>query len=555
MSGIIKHILKYYIRYLFSFFLIIGLFVIIKSNGARLGFKIPQATSCNTGWYYYDREGNEHYITSLPTVIPSSSNSKTTRIYHFYSGEYPQELCFYSHHQTVIFSLNGKVIYEYNIEKNPSWLEDYRSFYHIVELPPVHNGEMCLSFTPVGDKYIGEYASIYIGSYQEILVRIFLERIDKLLLGIMLLIIGIICFFLSKMYKRNFSEDKTLLHLCFISFLFGMWILEDSKFLQFIIHNQGIHWCLEYLNQHFILLSAILFMRDVTVSSKKKLSNFFVISSILVSIIVITLQLAGIVQLYNSMYILQMFSVAFCVYIMYLVNVGSFFRSKQRQKLFNFFMILSVIVFFIIIIGRLNRSYGSIALNFGIIFMFISFMFIANQKTIDKYEAVQQAMLYQKLAFVDFNTGVASKTAWFSLIEKFNPEKDKMINCCLLLFDMNNLKKLNDTKGHLFGDKVISTFCECLTKAFIEDGTVFRIGGDEFICFCRHSSEEDVEFRLKKFKELEAGYNGTELEFSCAYGYVFFTPTSKDDFTEAQQRADSLMYDMKRKMKIGREFG
>lgn len=553
MSSFIKHISKYYLRYLFFFFVFVGLFVIVKSRHEPLNFKLSLASTCNTGWYYYDEEGNQKYILSLPTKIPAR-NSPVTRIYHFYASNFPQEICFYTHHQTAVFSLNGRVIYEYDIERNPSWLEDYRSFYHIVTIPPVQNGELCLSFTPVGEKYAGEYDSIYLGSHQEILVKLFLDRMDKLLLGILLLIISVICFFLSRIYKRNFAEDKSLLHMCYICFLFGLWILEDSKLLQFIIPNQGIHWCFEYLNQHFILLSCAVFVRDIDIPSKKKFSDVLITLSLAVSILVIVLQLVGIVQLYNSMYVLQMFSVGFCVYITYLVNVGNFFHTKQRQKLFNFFMLLSVIVFFVIIIGRYNRSYGSIVLNFGVIFMFISFLFIANQKSMDKYESIQQAMLYQKLAFVDFNTGVASKTAWFSLIEKFDPEKDKMINCCLILFDMNNLKKLNDSKGHLFGDKVINTFCECLSKAFIDDGTVFRIGGDEFICFCRHCNEEDVEADLKKFKKLEASYKGTEQEFSCAYGYVFFTPRSKADFTEAQQRADSLMYEMKRLMKVGREF-
>ncbi len=531
----------------------IGLFVVVKSRNAPLSFTLPQASTCNTGWYYYDETGTERYITSLPAVIPAKK-SPITRIYHFYAGEYPQEICFYTHHQTAQFSLNGRVLYEYSITGNPSWLEDYRSFYHIVELPPVKNGEMCLSFTPVGKKYAGEYDCIYIGTHQEILVKLFLDRMDKLFLGVLLFIMSIICFFLSQMYKRNFSEDKTLLHLCYICFFFGLWIIEESKLLQFIIRNQGVHWCFEYLNQHFILLSAILVVRDIVVPSKEKVTEAFILISQCVSLVVIALQLTGIMQLYNSMYILQLFSVGFCVYIVYLVNAGNFFHTKQRQKLFNFFMLLSVIVFVVIIIGHFNRSYGSLVMDVGVIFMFTSFLFIANQKTMDKYKAIQQAMLYQKLAFVDFNTGVASKTAWFSLIEKFDQEKDVMINCCLLLFDMNNLKKLNDSKGHLFGDKVINTFCECLTQAFSEDGTVFRIGGDEFICFCRHSNEEEVSANLKKFEELEAVHKGTELEFSCAYGYVFFTPHSKDDFTEAQQRADSLMYEMKRRMKIGREF-
>ena len=553
MSRLEKSVKKNFLLYFFLFFVFIGLFVIFKSRNEPLKFKLPKANTFDTGWYYYDEDGYKHYIDSLPAVIPSKT--PITRIYHFYSSIHPQEICFYTHHQTAKFSMNGKILYEYSIKGNPSWLADYRSFYHIVRLPPMRKGEMCLLLEPVGKKYIGEYDTIYIGTHQEIITRIIIERMDKLILGIILLVITLICFLLSNLYKRNFSKDKMLLHQSFLTFAFGLWTLEESKLLQFVIQNQGVHWCLEYLNQNFILIAAYLFVNDVTIESKARLTKLLQHSSIIVAAVIAVLQLTGTVQLYRSMFILQLYSVLFCIYITYLVNKGNFFHKKSRGKMFNLLMVLSVIVFIVIILGHFNKSYGNYFMDAAIIFLFTSFLFITNQRTLDKYEAIQQAMLYQKLAFVDFNTGVASKTAWFSLIEKFDPEKTPMINCCLMLFDMNNLKKLNDTKGHLFGDKVISTFCSCLTKTFEDDGTVFRIGGDEFICFCRHSSEDEIEKKVKVFEAMENSYRGTELEFSCAYGYVFFTPHTKDDFNKAQERADSLMYEMKKRMKIGREFG
>ena len=57
MSDFIKqHISKYHLRYLFLFFVAIGFFVVIKSRHSPLYFNLPQASSCNTGWYYYDEE-------------------------------------------------------------------------------------------------------------------------------------------------------------------------------------------------------------------------------------------------------------------------------------------------------------------------------------------------------------------------------------------------------------------------------------------------------------------------------------------------------------------
>ena len=181
--------------------------------------------------------------------------------------------------------------------------------------------------------------------------------------------------------------------------------------------------------------------------------------------------------------------------------------------------------------------------------MFFSLAVVVYQKTIEKFEKLKEVSLYEKLALVDFNTGVSSKTAWFYLVEKFNYLEHVGRIYCLIMFDMNNLKKLNDTLGHLVGDKVINAFCECLRETFRDKGNIYRIGGDEFICLLEGLDEDEVRKLLNEFDQRVAAQKDTEHKFTAAYGWTMFKPRSKEDFVTAQQRADSLMYDMKKKMK------
>ena len=59
---------------------------------------------------------------------------------------------------------------------------------------------------------------------------------------------------------------------------------------------------------------------------------------------------------------------------------------------------------------------------------------------------------------------------------------------------------------------------------------------------------------LHEFDELIEKQKETEVSFSAAYGYAFFVPHGKNDFYEAQNKADSQMYRMKREMKIKKPF-
>ncbi|MCR5762109.1 MAG: GGDEF domain-containing protein, partial [Treponema sp.] len=515
--------------YILTIFLIIlGLFVLFHAKHSKSVSLLPsKAELYNTGWYYYDENGKPVEV-ELPCRIPAEGN--VCRLYHRHTSYTRTKLCFYTHHQSANLFLNEVPLYEYDVQVKPKWLKSYRSFYHIVTLPAVKNGEICLELTALIPKHAGEYNSILMGTYESILFRLIFNRLDKVLLGIILVIFSLLVLLMSSMYNPNRGGDRTMIHLGVLAMLVGVWQLEESRVLQLFIGNQGIHWCLEYLMQFFILLVSIRFIHDVTPKNMNLLTLIFFFISELISVALLLFQVFGIIQFADSVVVIKILFIFYCFYAAYIVNKNNSFKKRKVQFLFTVFMTISALLFVVVVLGIFQKKITDILMSIAFAFMFVSLSLILYHTSFEKFEAVRNAQLYQKLAFVDFNTGVSSKTAWFSLVENFDPHKDKLISCCLILFDMNNLKKLNDTKGHLFGDKVINEFCHCLSEAFGDNGTIFRIGGDEFICLCRHSSEQEVEQMLASFDRMSANPRNPEYAFSCAYGYVFFTPHKKQDF-------------------------
>ena len=173
------------------------------------------------------------------------------------------------------------------------------------------------------------------------------------------------------------------------------------------------------------------------------------------------------------------------------------------------------------------------------------------QKQLNIFEAIKEAETYKKLAFVDIATGVYNKTAWYTLTDNYKSISSAE-KYCLILFDMNNLKKVNDKYGHLTGDKMIKAFCDCLTRVLEGMGAVYRIGGDEFVTLCKNVRKENVEKILRDFDEAVKNQEECEYKFSAAYGYEFFTPSVPADFQNALKKADEKMYSKKVEMKLAR---
>ena len=59
----------------------------------------------------------------------------------------------------------------------------------------------------------------------------------------------------------------------------------------------------------------------------------------------------------------------------------------------------------------------------------------------------------------------------------------------IVYLDVNGLKDINDQFGHAFGDKVLIECAERMKQVF-QDGSFYRVGGDEFVIVCPGVSKE-----------------------------------------------------------------
>ena len=157
--------------------------------------------------------------------------------------------------------------------------------------------------------------------------------------------------------------------------------------------------------------------------------------------------------------------------------------------------------------------------------------------------AVKNKLLEQK-AYTDAHTGLPNKRACKELL--INKEIIKEPTACIM-FDLNNLKTVNDTMGHSAGDQLIMNFARLLRSVIPEKDFVGRYGGDEFMAVMYHTSRTEVEEILKCLCEEKDRINSNENQMPVDYAYGW--ALSADDRTYTMQmlmdKADSDMYENK----------
>ena len=153
-----------------------------------------------------------------------------------------------------------------------------------------------------------------------------------------------------------------------------------------------------------------------------------------------------------------------------------------------------------------------------------------------------------ELAYKDALTGAGSKLAYLERIEKIdNQIHDKKLNkLSILVFDINNLKQINDTQGHQAGDKCIIEAYQLIKEVFKEN-IVYRIGGDEFVIVIEDDYED--RFNLVDIFNEKVEENLKNHKVVISLGLADYNNNTDKGVRRIVERADFLMYERKEYLK------
>lgn len=152
----------------------------------------------------------------------------------------------------------------------------------------------------------------------------------------------------------------------------------------------------------------------------------------------------------------------------------------------------------------------------------------------------------QKKAYLDAATGLPNKNRCEEILNA-----PVSLDMGVVSFDLNDLRRINDSRGHEAGDVYIRRFATALRAAVLEEHFVGRLGGDEFLMVTHGLSETGMEELLEdlRAKLAEEAKEHMDTPLSYAAGYVLAKDDPEASMRELFAKADKHMYIQKNRAK------
>jgi len=181
------------------------------------------------------------------------------------------------------------------------------------------------------------------------------------------------------------------------------------------------------------------------------------------------------------------------------------------------------------------------------------YIFLLGKETVVEFfkqvDEGRKAEIYKEMAEKDMMTGLYNRNAF----DEWEYSGKDFSNTMLVTFDLNNLKKCNDTMGHDVGDKYIIDAAGLIQQVFGKLAKCYRIGGDEFCAVIPNTSKINIEECLQQLQKLQDAYNkqSKDVNMQIACGYATFEEVDLN-IEGTRSRADARMYANKKAIKNGK---
>jgi len=150
------------------------------------------------------------------------------------------------------------------------------------------------------------------------------------------------------------------------------------------------------------------------------------------------------------------------------------------------------------------------------------------------------------MACTDQLTGLLNRRGLEEMAARMMDEEERVT---LFFLDVDNLKQINDTFGHLRGDLTLKNVAQALACAVGPRDVVGRIGGDEFVAVLRSAGDE-AQLRTQR-EALYRAVAAADREIGLTVSLGICLAETKIGFAGMMERADQALYQVKRTGKQG----
>lgn len=166
--------------------------------------------------------------------------------------------------------------------------------------------------------------------------------------------------------------------------------------------------------------------------------------------------------------------------------------------------------------------------------------------TLNIDEEKKESLRLQHKMECDGMTDTLNRDTFMARVTEILEKSSPAMRHALIMLDIDQFKRHNDSYGHQFGDYVIKETAQILKQFLRKNDICGRVGGDEFMVFLNDiKSEQDVIPRVAELCSLLKRKYPEKDEVSCSLGVVFY-PHDGNELKELYHNADVALYEVKR---------
>ncbi|PQJ96023.1 sensor domain-containing protein [Chromatium okenii] len=166
----------------------------------------------------------------------------------------------------------------------------------------------------------------------------------------------------------------------------------------------------------------------------------------------------------------------------------------------------------------------------------------------DLSEAVAARQRIEQLAYTDALTGLPNRVRLTERLEfAINLARRDRTNFAVLFVDLDRFKQINDSLGHVFGDRVLIEVAQRLVDCLRQVDTIARLGGDEFVLLLHEIDALGAEQTARRLlASMTTPFIIDEMKFSLTFSIgIALYPEDGETLDDLIKNADSAMYHVK----------
>lgn len=513
------------------------------------------------GWTTSDHK--QVSLTDLQDVLKGTSETITvSRKIPDILGE-AVGLNFRSKNINFVVYINNQEVYRFEPQLNNIVGKSYGSCFHYIPIrEDMAGGMIAIVATPAYADNGCFFNMMVLGDSGEYYQTFMRSHFWVFLVCVIIMVFGVITLLLPITMRGTKMVESNLNALGIFALMLGCWTGMQTLVPQMLMGYMLILHGLNYLILIFLPYPAMRFVNSLMIHPKKRYDRIIFWMVIGEFVICVMLNYFHISDYHESLKLVHLclaFTMLFFIYL-YMQNQKAVKREQGAQhkdrSILTAFVILSIFVMldlfrYVAADNGVDDAgfYGRIGLLVFIIILFLRTII----KMIDYMKKATKTEIMEQIAYTDSLTKLPNRAAFVKKEEELQKaieagELSKVLVCQL---DINDLKLANDTFGHAYGDVLIKKAAEVIQQSFGDAGFCYRVGGDEFTVFLtKEPVEESYRACIAALEEKERLYNEcteAKMPLSIAYGECCMDKEGKNSMEEAEQKADQLMYQMKKR--------